>query len=133
MSGSAIVAGEYWVEDFEGELQYFNLGQVRGEEGEWVMIEDADADWYAGPGVHAFEPATGWTRNLDYRRAGSVVLCPAAGRTCGQSAQRGRPMAPSASTTIRRTFENIRAETRKMDATAFQSSPSIYTAFRRSG
>ncbi len=60
VAGAGIVPGTYWVEDFEGELLYFDLGRERGDEGRWVTIEDADISWYAGPGMHEFDPSTGW-------------------------------------------------------------------------
>lgn len=60
VAGADIVPGTYWVEDFNGEPFYFDLGRERGDEGRWVAIEDADISWYAGPGMHEFAPSTGW-------------------------------------------------------------------------
>ena len=66
-----VAAGVYWVEDFDGELLYFDLGRTRGDEGRWVTIDDADVSWYTLAGPHEFDATDGWRRIAD---AGSVTL-----------------------------------------------------------
>lgn len=60
VADAGIAPGTYWVEDFESDLLYFELGRERGNEGRWIAIEDSDTSWYAGPGMHEFDPSTGW-------------------------------------------------------------------------
>lgn len=71
VADAGIVPGTYWVEDFESDLLYFELGRERGDQGRWVTIEDADISWYAGPGMHEFDPSTGW-RSTDSDAATSL-------------------------------------------------------------
>ncbi len=66
-----VAAGVYWVEDFDDELLYFDLGRTRGDEGRWLPIDDVDVSWYTLPGAHEFDPTDGW-RSLD--NAGAVSL-----------------------------------------------------------
>ena len=67
----AVAAGVYWVEDFDDELLYFDLGRTRGEEGRWVAIDDMDVSWYTLPGAHEFDATDGWQPLED---AGAVTL-----------------------------------------------------------
>ena len=60
VADAGIVPGTYWVEDFDSDRLYFELGRERGDEGRWVPIEDSDTSWYAGPGMHKFDPSIGW-------------------------------------------------------------------------
>ncbi len=66
-----VAAGVYWVEDFDDELLYFDLGRTRGDEGRWLPINDADVSWYTLPGVHEFDATNGW-RPIE--NAGAVTL-----------------------------------------------------------
>ena len=66
-----VAAGVYWVEGFDGELLYFDLGLTRDDEGRWVTIDDVDVSWYTLPGPHEFDATDGW-RPIE--NAGDVTL-----------------------------------------------------------
>ena len=67
----AVVAGVYWVEDFDDELLEVDQGLTRDDEGRWVTIDDIDVSWYSLPGPHEFDATDGWRPIED---AGAVTL-----------------------------------------------------------
>lgn len=52
--------GTYYVERHAGQLYYYQLAEVRGENDQWVALS-ADGAWYAGPGFYRLSEELTWS------------------------------------------------------------------------
>lgn len=52
--------GTYYVERADGELSYYQLPEVRGQDGSWVRLTD-DGEWYVGAGFYRLSEDYEWS------------------------------------------------------------------------
>ena len=60
----ATESGQYWVEERDGGLYYFELPLQRQSAGRWTALEE-ESDWFSGPAFYSFSNDEGWTRAAD--------------------------------------------------------------------
>ncbi len=56
--------GTYYVERLDGKLFYYQLERVRGEDGNWVLLNE-DGDWYEGTGFYELSEDYDWSWDED--------------------------------------------------------------------